>query len=210
MKGRSESTRVTLDMPFYRQTFDFSCGPSCLMMAMKYFDQNLKPSKELEIDIWREANLVEVHGTSRFGLALAAWKRDFDVFSCGVEEGISYVDGIAELVPYLDREVLKILYEDIKRRCRRAGIKDLKVAPRVSDIRGWLARNQVPILLVDTAMVSDEVLPHWMVVTGVGRRHLTVNNPLEESAHSRIPIDVFKEHVGFKGTCCAVVLRGKR
>jgi hypothetical protein len=48
-----------LEVPFYRQRFEFTCGAACLMMAMKYFDPSLKLTKDLEIDIWREANLVE-------------------------------------------------------------------------------------------------------------------------------------------------------
>ncbi|MFQ5884249.1 MAG: hypothetical protein ACE5IO_04035 [Thermoplasmata archaeon] len=49
-----------------------------------------------------------------------------------------------------------------------------------------------------------------LTVSGVGVHHLTISNPLEEFAHSRIPMAVFKENMGFKGTCCAVVLKGKR
>ena len=46
-------------------------------MAMKYFDKSLHLTKSLEIDIWREANMVEIYGTSRFGLAYSAVTRGF-------------------------------------------------------------------------------------------------------------------------------------
>jgi predicted double-glycine peptidase len=40
-----------LEIPFYRQRFEFTCGEACLMTAMKYFDPSLKLTKDLEIDI---------------------------------------------------------------------------------------------------------------------------------------------------------------
>ncbi|MFQ5909256.1 MAG: peptidase C39 family protein [Thermoplasmata archaeon] len=210
MKEKSKLIRAVLDVPFYRQTLDFSCGPACLIMAMKYFDPNLRASRELEIDIWREANLVEVYGTSRFGLALAAWRRGFEVYSCGVEEGTSFVEGVAEQMPNLNRDVLKIFYEDVKEKCKRAGIEDQELAPTLSDIGRWLANDQVPLLLMNSAMLSYEVLPHWVVITGIGRRRIRINNPLGDLARVQVSIEVFERNMGFKGTHCAVVLKGKR
>ena len=39
--------------PFYRQTLDFTCGPACLMMAMKAQDPALKADRAMEIQLWR-------------------------------------------------------------------------------------------------------------------------------------------------------------
>ena len=71
------SRPIHLKVPFYRQHYDFTCGPASLMMVMKYFDNNLHLSKDLETDIWREDNMVEVYGTSRYGLAYSAAVRGF-------------------------------------------------------------------------------------------------------------------------------------
>jgi hypothetical protein len=46
-------------------------------MAMRHFDPKLLPTRELEIDIWREANLIEAYATSHYGLALAAHRRGY-------------------------------------------------------------------------------------------------------------------------------------
>ena len=63
---------ISLNIPFYRQHYDFTCGPASLMMAMKYLDNDMRLGKELEIDLWREGNLVAICGTSRYGLAFSA------------------------------------------------------------------------------------------------------------------------------------------
>ena len=70
-------------VPFYRQSYDFTCGPACMIMAMKAIDPQLKPSRELEIDLWREANLIEAYATSHHGLAMAAHRRGFRAMTWG-------------------------------------------------------------------------------------------------------------------------------
>ncbi len=49
---------IQLNIPFYRQHYDFTCGPASLMMAMKYLDKEVRLGKELELDLWREGTLV--------------------------------------------------------------------------------------------------------------------------------------------------------
>ena len=44
------------------------------MMAMKFFQPALRLTKGLELDIWRESNLVESYGTSKEGLAAGCCK----------------------------------------------------------------------------------------------------------------------------------------
>jgi hypothetical protein len=65
MNGRREQAVMKLPIPQYRQATQFACGPACLMMAMKFFQPNLRLTRELEFDIWREANLVESYGTRK-------------------------------------------------------------------------------------------------------------------------------------------------
>ena len=53
------TAEAALDIPFHHQRLDFTCGSASLMMALKYFNSSLEMSADLEIDIWRESNLVE-------------------------------------------------------------------------------------------------------------------------------------------------------
>ena len=48
----------TLSVPFYKQTTEFTCGPSSLMMAMKSVDPKKKLTRTEEIQIWREATTI--------------------------------------------------------------------------------------------------------------------------------------------------------
>jgi hypothetical protein len=62
-----------LNVTFHTQTERFTCGAACLMMAMKYFNPGLKLTRDLEIDIWREANLVEDWSTCGHAVLNELW-----------------------------------------------------------------------------------------------------------------------------------------
>lgn len=42
-------------VPYYQQTLDFTCGPACLLMAMKALQPERSMSRAEELQIWREA-----------------------------------------------------------------------------------------------------------------------------------------------------------
>jgi hypothetical protein len=72
------------------------------MMAMKFFQPSLPLSKGLELDIWRESNLVESYGTSKEGLAVAAARRGFSAYTMGISRKHSFIDEISHEIPSID------------------------------------------------------------------------------------------------------------
>ena len=47
-----------VQVPYYQQTLDFTCGPAALMMAMKALDKDLEMNRHEELRLWREATTV--------------------------------------------------------------------------------------------------------------------------------------------------------
>ncbi|EGH71280.1 peptidase C39 family protein, partial [Pseudomonas syringae] len=70
-------------VPYYQQTLEFTCGPACLLMAMKALQPARSMGRAEELQIWREATTVFMTsghgGCSPQGLALAALQRGFAV-----------------------------------------------------------------------------------------------------------------------------------
>ena len=70
-------------VPHYRQTTDFTCGPSACLMAMTALDGRRRMGRAEEIEIWREATTVFMGpkgahgGCGALGLALALHRRGF-------------------------------------------------------------------------------------------------------------------------------------
>ncbi len=196
-------------MPFYRQTFDFSCGPACLIMAMRRYRPNLRASRELELDVWRESNLVEAYATSRQGLALAARRRGFRVRTQGNVESIGLLDSLDLKLGPKSRAVAAALHRDLKRRCRASGIRDYARSVRPADLVRWLREGWTPIVLVDARLVGDEALPHWVVVTRWDSTAVTIQDPLAWKGSTVVRSDDLRRRLGFRGTQCAVILEGR-
>jgi hypothetical protein len=181
-------------------------------MAMKLFQPDLRLSRGLEFDIWRESNLVESYGTSKEGLALAAARRGFKVYTMGRSLRHSFVDVIRDKIPSVDNKVLELLYKDTRRKFRAMGLKHITRSIQLSAIRNILKESHVPILFTSTALFGEKEapLPHWVVITGYGEKHWYLNNPLGTSAQTRVSHKQLQENLGYRGVRCAVVVSGRR
>jgi Peptidase_C39 like family len=206
---RSDTTGFKLAVPFYAQASQFTCGPACVMMAMKFFKPKLKLQRELEFEIWREANLVESYGTSREGLALAAARRGFDVYTMGKSRPHSFVDAIAERVPGIDYKMLELLYNDTKTKFKSMRLRNLSSEVELPKMKTVLHNSHVPLLLTSTSLFGEkEGLPHWIVVTGYENDVWYVNNPLEKRPHTSLSERELRKNLGYKHIRCAVIIRG--
>jgi ABC-type bacteriocin/lantibiotic exporter with double-glycine peptidase domain len=206
-----QSTEHILAVPFHRQASEFTCGPACLMMAMKFFKPSLRTTRRLEFDIWREANLVESYGTSKEGLALAAARRGFDVYTMGRPIRHSFVDAIADKVPGIDYEMLELLYNDTKAKFKSLSLKNISSRLELPKLKSVLEKSHVPILLTSTSLFGEkEDLPHWIVLTGYGKNSWYVNNPLGKQPNTRISYRVLEENIGYRQVRCALIVRGLR
>lgn len=191
---------IHLNIPFYRQHFDFTCGPASLMMAMKYLEPGVQPGKEMEIDLWREANLVAVLGTSRYGLAFSAATRGF---SARVTSSTGGIDFAEKFVPSLDDPDMKLLREQFLE--RRARCKKLQVRERQATITGKALReslfsNHVPLIVTSSRFSDGEDCPHWVVVTGIDDKFLYFNSPSDVRQKKRkTGLPGLSEVVGYHG-----------
>lgn len=199
---------VRVEVPHHEQTLDVTCGAASLMMAMGAFDPSLDLDRDLELTIWREANLVEVWGTSREGLALAASRRGFRVSTKGDTEGVSFVEALRDELPEIDEEMLRRMYEHTRDQFRDRGLEDATEAVTVGDVEAALRAGSVPVVLVDGAMLWDEAIPHWVAACGATEEAVEVQDPAQEEGPRAIPREEAEALLGFRGIHCAVVVHG--
>jgi len=181
------------------------------MMAMKYFRPSMQLNRALELDIWRESNLVESYGTSKEGLALAAAKRGFSVYTIGLPHRHSFVDAIADKIPSVDSEILELLYKDTRSKFRAMRLENVSTKIELSMMRRILRKSHVPVMLTSTSLFGDEdALPHWIVLTGYSEEDWYVNNPLADRANTRIDRAELTSNLGYRKVQCVVVVRGPK
>lgn len=192
---------VRIRVPFYRQSLDFSCGPACLIMAMRHHDPSTEASRAHEIDLWREANLVELGATSRYGLALGAHRRGFRVRIVGSSDDIAYRTAITRTLP-VDESIMDVFFDDVRAKCRDARIPEEIRRLTMADLEQALAAGEVPIVLTDTRLFSPgEEVPHWVIVSGLVGDTVFVTNPLDDAAETpeSIPVERFLAAFGYDG-----------
>jgi hypothetical protein len=178
-------------------------------MAMKFFQPALRLTKGLELDIWRESNLVESYGTSKEGLALAAARRGFATYTMGISRKHSFVDEISNRIPSVDRDVLEFLYRDIRSKFRALGLNNVSCPIKLQTLKALLTKSHIPLFLTSTSMFGGkEDLPHWVVLTGYSGDASYVNNPLANGPNTRVEQERLERYLGYRGVQCAVVIRG--
>ena len=201
--------RILLQIPFHKQASEFTCGPASLMMAMKYFQPKLKLSKGLELDIWRESNLVESYGTSKQGLAVAAARRGFSVYTMGKTRKHSFIDAISDEIPSVNKQVLELLYQDMRAKFQAMRLHNVNRHFKLHSLKAILATSQLPLFLTTTALFGGkEDLPHWVILTGYSGDVVFVNNPLGKASNTRVDQSRLERNLGYRGIQCAVVVRG--
>jgi hypothetical protein len=199
MQAKRKGT-IHLNAPFYRQHYDFTCGPASLMMAVKYFDERLHLTKDLEIDVWREGNMVEVYGTSRYGLAYSAAVRGFCARVTSNTGRIDFVDRLIPPVEDLNTQVLKLHFSERKDRCKKLGVEERRETITGETIYTSLLSNHVPLIVTNALFCICENLPHWVTVTGMNNKFVYFNNPLDLRPRKRkIELSALQRNIGYRG-----------
>ena len=179
---RPELARTT----YYRQTLGFTCGASCLMMAMQAFDRTLVLDRTLELQIWREATTIYMTaghgGCGPYGLALAAHRRGFrtEVYVNG--DGVLFRESVRSEEK---REVISLVHDDFVRQVNEAGIAIHHRVAGTAELTRCFANGGIPLVLISTYRLTRERAPHWVVVTGCDDRYFYIQDP--DNASTRPP-----------------------
>lgn len=189
------------EIPFCHQHYDYTCGPACLMMALRYWNFGEHCETDLEIDLWREGTLVTVYGTSRFGLAYSAAIRGLQARVMSNTGGVDFVD---RFVPPLVEEDLRTLtshFRERKARCRKLGVRERRGMILGDILYETLHVDHVPLIVTSARWFGKDDLPHWVVVTGIDKNHLWLHNPLDTRAKKRkILLSDLPTFIGYRGS----------
>jgi predicted double-glycine peptidase len=179
MPGRSATPAArTLKSKGANQSTDFTCGPSSLMMAMTALDKSQAIDRAHELQLWREANTVFMGkghpGSSPYGLALAGWRRGFQITLWLSKRG-----------PYLLKYQKKADLRKVSDLIQREDEKLLKATEvpmllkkwTIADLKSALEAGAVPLVLVSTKVFHGDNGPHWVAIAGVDDAHVYVNDP---------------------------------
>jgi ribosomal protein S18 acetylase RimI-like enzyme len=177
-------------VPYYKQTLDFTCGPSAVMMAMKALDPNLKLSRKLELRLWRESTTVYMTsghgGCGPYGMALAVYHMGFDVEVHVNGKGVMFVDSVRSEEK---KEVMRLVQEDFLAELKELPVKIRHGALSVHAIQDKFEGGGIPIVLISSYRIYREKFPHWVVVTGFDDKYVYVHDPFVDYEAGKLALD---------------------
>ena len=191
-RRRVNAAPVSVAVPHYAQSLDFTCGPASLLMAMKTLDPAAVFDRTLEMLLWKEATTMimggpQHGGSSALGLAIAADRRGLEAQVIVNHRGVL----LADRGRTKDRrEVMRLLHEAALKEADERGIaidyREIGVAELEEKFRaGWL-----PMVLVSTFYVHGDHVAHWVVVTGFDADAVYINDPWVDRKGGKIPADM--------------------
>lgn len=150
-----------------RQTTPFTCGPAALMMAMHGLNPAYQPSREEEIDLWREATTIFMtsgHGGCHpVGLALAAKRRGFNVEVWISQTGPLFIDSVRSDDK---KQIIELVDNCFKNDAAIEGIPIHYASISQNDLTSAFEAGAIPLILISTFAMDRKKAPHWVVVSG--------------------------------------------
>lgn len=177
-------------VPYFPQSTKFTCGPACLIMAMRGFNPDIPADRRMELRLWREATTIFMQsghgGCSPYGLALAAHRRGFRAAIY-----LNAADGMfQETVRSPEKkEVMRIVEEDFQDQVAKAGIPVEERRLSLGELEEAFERGATPVVLVSTYAFDREKTPHWLVIVGFDRKFVYVHDPYVDYDEGRVQTD---------------------
>ncbi|HBF08886.1 MAG TPA: ribosomal-protein-alanine acetyltransferase [Gammaproteobacteria bacterium] len=164
--------------PYHRQSTDFTCGPSALIMAMKSQNKSISASKAQELNIWREATTIFMAsghgGTSPLGLAIAASHRGFWTELWVSGEKIPF---IKTMRTEAKKEIYQIVHQEFERQIKEAKIKKHTNTLKIEHLEELYKKGCTAIVLISTYQLDREKTPHWVWVVHIDDHYVYINDP---------------------------------
>ncbi|WP_055036243.1 ribosomal protein S18-alanine N-acetyltransferase [Blastochloris viridis] len=188
--------------PYFHQTTDFTCGPACMLMALAWDDRSLRPSRALELKLWRDSTTIFMTsgpgGCDPYGLAVTLKHRGLEpevrVSHCGPY----FLDGVRSPEK---KDVMRLVQEGFREEAHELGIPDRGGAMTESDYAAVLNGEALALVLVSGYRMYRRKEPHWVLAFGRDDRHIFVHDPWFEAesresilAAANLPIPAAEFH----------------
>lgn len=179
-----------IQVPYYEQTTDFTCGPAALMMAMQALKPGLDIDRRLELRLWRESTTIFMTsghgGCDPLGLALAAYRRGFAVQVYLNHRAPFMIESVRSEAK---REVIREVHQDFVEEIERIKIPVDYRTVRINEVEAAFRDGAVPVILISSYRIYAQKFPHYLTITGFDEHFIYGHDPLIERTQYKSPTD---------------------
>ena len=167
-----------VNIPYYTQGTEFTCGSASLMMAMKTFNPKFEMSLSNELQIWREATTIFMTaghgGCGPHGLALSGWRRGFKIDMYVSRSEVLFLRSVRSEEK---KKIIELVHEDFEKKIKETSIKVIKKRFTLQDLKDVLKKGGIPLVLITTYHFDKNRAPHWVVVTAYEDGFVYIHDP---------------------------------
>lgn len=172
------------ELPYYRQTTEFSCGPVAVGTALSAQQGSVPLDRAGEIGLWREATSMpacDVHGlvvalAGRGTLPVAAVVSSAEPLFC--ESGAAW-----------EIDLRRFAQAEFRAAAAAQGLPVEYRWFEVSEVVELVRAGRIVVLLIDELLMHGEVCPHWVVVHGNVDGALLVEDPWTDAEFGESWVD---------------------
>ena len=164
--------KCTKHFPYHGQTIMGSCGPACVVMAIKYLRPHLDVPRLFELTSWSRIWLFPFGATDEYGLSYLLASKDLNVEVFSRKPGIRFYpkSRLAHYFVSSFGEFMQYSYDLHRRIALSTGVKEKFQEVDSRLILELLESGCVPIAMVDqSSYAPDDAFPdgilHWVIVT---------------------------------------------
>ncbi|HUK27461.1 MAG TPA: peptidase C39 family protein [Candidatus Acidoferrales bacterium] len=189
---------MPLNVPYYSQSAEFSCGPACVVMVMKHFEPKLKMDRRLEFEVWRQCNMIGTRGADPYGLSVPLLDAGYKVRLITQRRvTVDYEWWKQRLKNRFTAEDVELSFFGMKENQHRTRARGLPVTykrPTVADVVRGVQEGYVPVALVHMGVIHSLNIPHWVVVTDADEETVIFNDPYPPKGRKGLKLN----HVKFQ------------
>ena len=184
----AQTTHV--DVPYYPQHTDFTCGPAALMMGMAALSPQQTMSMSEELGIWRESTTIYMMaghgGCSPVGLALAAIRRGYSAATYLSSTETPFIDSVRDEDK---KQVIEQVHQDFLHQLAEQAAPVHYTNITQVELEAALEQGHVPLVLISTYRFDHKKTPHWVVVAAIDKRFIYIHDPYINEPDYRFALD---------------------
>lgn len=162
----------------YSQTTEFTCGPACLMMALKTFNEAVSLNRQLELQLWREATTIFMTsghgGCSPQGLAIAANRRGLNTALLCNSDQIPFINGVRSEEK---KAVIECVHQDFVEQIDSSAIEQIHTIVDANTLNQFLQQGALALVLISSYRLNQSKSPHWVLVVSISDTFVYFHDP---------------------------------